>query len=71
MKKQKNNHRFADGMHGLKVDCDKVETVSDLYIHMSSVYARAILDVYGDEIPDVLIGVANGAKQIRKRQSLD
>ncbi|MDQ3158897.1 MAG: phosphoribosyltransferase [bacterium] len=57
------HHLFANGLHGLKVDCDMVEDNSDLYINMTSVYARAILDVYDYELPDVLIGVANGANR--------
>jgi len=57
-------HRvLSEGMHGQKLDFDKI--LNDSYMFQEWVYITAvkIRDVYG-ESPEIIIGVANGANRL-------
>jgi hypoxanthine phosphoribosyltransferase len=60
------HHEFANGEHGRKLDLDKIilPRDNDIYINLVSVYARAIHARYKDNMPDALVGVANGANRL-------
>jgi adenine/guanine phosphoribosyltransferase-like PRPP-binding protein len=62
------HHEFSSGLHGLKLDFDKVPTYSDLYMNWTSLMYRAIVETYADEEerPDALVGVANGANRLAR-----
>jgi hypothetical protein len=58
------HHEFVSGNHGYKLDFDKVERHTDMYIEWVSVYARAVKALYTRRHPDALIGIANGANRL-------
>jgi hypothetical protein len=58
------HHEFASGHHGRKLDYDKIERNTDFYIEWVALYARTILDHYGNDLPDILVGIANGANRL-------
>ena len=58
------HHEFASGNHGRKLDFDKATTNSDFYISWVALYARTIRERYHDDLPDALIGIANGANRL-------
>jgi orotate phosphoribosyltransferase len=57
------HHEFVSGVHGRKLDFDKIETGSDLYKEWVEVLVDFIKDSY-DQQPDVILGVANGANRL-------
>ena len=60
------HHEFVSGMHGQKLDFDKILTGTDFYIQWVSLYARAIKQIYGDVYPAAIVGIANGANRLAK-----
>jgi orotate phosphoribosyltransferase len=56
------HHEFVGGTHGRKCDIDEVPEDSELFRDMVELTASAIQDAY-DPLPDMLIGVANGANR--------
>jgi len=58
------HHEFASGNHGRKLDFNKITTDSDFYIDWVAIYARAIVASYPNNLPDALIGIANGANRL-------
>ena len=59
------HHEFVTGVHGQKLDFDKIKTHSDFYIQWVCVYARAVRAIYADaELPDAIVGIANGANRL-------
>lgn len=57
------HHEFNQGLHGRKVDFDKIETASDLFRRWVNLTASSIRDKY-TELPDALLGVANGTNRL-------
>jgi hypothetical protein len=60
------HHEFVSGNHGRMLDFDKISTDSDFYIDWVAIYARTVLATYEDELPDALVGIANGANRLSK-----
>lgn len=58
------HHEFVSGNHGRKLDFDKIETGTDLYIDWVSMYARVVKARYAQRMPDALVGIANGANRL-------
>jgi len=58
------HHELASGCHGRKLDFDKIETGSDLYLQWVSLYARFIESQYRNQLPDALVGIASGANRL-------
>lgn len=57
------HHEFASGLHGRKLDFDKIETNSKLYDLWVSALTGYIHANYSP-LPDVLVGVANGTNRL-------
>jgi orotate phosphoribosyltransferase len=57
------HHEFNQGLHGLKVDLDKVEVGTELFDEWTELTAEFIEDSY-DQLPDVLVGVASGTNRL-------
>lgn len=57
------HHEFVSGLHGRKLDFDKIQTGSKLYDQWIDTYVSYITQQY-DSLPDVVIGVANGANRL-------
>ncbi len=60
------HHEFAKGGHGRKLDFDKIDDGSDMFIEWMAVYARAVGELFPYRPPDVLVGVANGANRVAR-----
>jgi len=62
------HHQFASKVnHGRKLDFDKIEEETDFYDQWTTTYAQWIAEMYpGDERPDALLGVANGANRLAR-----
>src|SRR3990167_3764386 len=60
------HHEFVSGAHGRKLDFDKIEEGTDMYIEWVSVYARAVKSMYPRRRPDALVGIANGANRLSR-----
>ncbi len=58
------HHEFVSGNHGRKLDFDKILTGSDFFKQWTNVYAQWISERYRNDLPDALIGVANGANRL-------
>lgn len=57
------HHEFVSGMHGQKLDFDKIESGSPLYQEWVDVNAAFIKDKY-PSIPTFILGVANGTNRL-------
>lgn len=57
------HHEFVSGMHGRKIDFDKIPTGSELYRLWVDTCVAFIRENY-DTLPDVVLGVANGANRL-------
>lgn len=57
------HHEFVSGMHGRKLDFDKIPTGSELYRLWVDAYVDYIKANYPEQ-PDVILGVANGANRL-------
>lgn len=57
------HHEFVSGVHGRKIDMDKIETGSEFYLQWMDACVKFIQDNY-DEQPDMVLGVANGANRM-------
>lgn len=57
------HHEFVSGMHGRKLDFDKIETGSDLYGEWVDVTTDFIAENY-ENTPGVILGVANGTNRL-------
>lgn len=57
------HHEFVTGMHGRKIDMDKILTASPLYEQWVDVLVQYISENY-DTQPNAIIGVANGANRL-------
>ncbi len=57
------HHEFVSGMHGRKLDFDRIETASSLYEDWTDAFAEYIRTEYQQQ-PNALIGVANGANRL-------
>lgn len=57
------HHEFVSGMHGRKLDFDKIPTGSELYLLWVDAYVDYIKANYPEQ-PDVILGVANGANRL-------
>lgn len=58
------HHEFVSGKHGRKLDFDKIVEGTDFYIQWVALYARAIRSIYADQLPDAVVGIANGANRL-------
>ncbi len=57
------HHEFASGLHGRKLDMDKIQTTDRLY----DLWIDALVDYIRtnyDPLPDAIVGVANGANRL-------
>ena len=57
------HHEFVSGLHGRKLDFDKIPTASDLYELWVEAYIEYIQNNYQVQ-PSMIIGVANGANRL-------
>lgn len=57
------HHEFSAGGHGQKLDFDNIPTGSELYNEWVQTAADYIHEEY-DELPDVILGVANGTNRV-------
>lgn len=57
------HHEFVSGLHGRKLDFDKIETGSEFYLEWVSALVQFIREEY-DSQPEVILGVANGANRL-------
>jgi orotate phosphoribosyltransferase len=57
------HHEFVSGMHGRKLDFDKIETGSEFYLQWVDVCVNFIRENY-NPLPDIILGVANGANRL-------
>ena len=57
------HHEFVSGMHGRKLDFDKIPTGSELYLLWVDASVDYIKANY-PELPSVILGVANGANRL-------
>lgn len=57
------HHEFVSGVHGRKLDFDKIETGSELYLQWVDATVKYIRDNYAEQ-PDFILGVANGANRL-------
>lgn len=60
------HHEFVSGKHGQKLDFDKIPSGSTLYNLWVGATANAIRELYPDHLPDVIVGVANGANRLAR-----
>lgn len=58
------HHEFKSGMHGRKLDFDRVERGTDFYKQWINTYVFWVREVYRYAMPEVLVGVANGANRL-------
>ncbi len=58
------HHEFNQGLHGQKIDLDKILDGSDLFEEWIELVAKAIEEYYSEQLPDVLVGVASGTNRI-------
>jgi orotate phosphoribosyltransferase len=59
------HHEFVSGLHGRKLDFDKVQSGTVLYDEWTSITAEYIIQQY-PAIPDALLGVANGTNRLAR-----
>jgi orotate phosphoribosyltransferase len=59
------HHEFVSGAHGRKLDFDKIKTGSTLYNLWVGVMAEKTRELY-DQVPSVLVGVANGTNRLAR-----
>lgn len=57
------HHEFVSGMHGQKLDFDKIEDDSALYRQWLEVGAEYIREEF-PKLPEVILGVANGTNRV-------
>ncbi|MDL2362999.1 MAG: hypothetical protein QFB86_01295 [Patescibacteria group bacterium] len=57
------HHEFVSGMHGRKLDFDKIAIGSPLYEEWTTVAADYISEEYS-ELPQIILGVANGTNRV-------
>lgn len=57
------HHEFVTGMHGRKLDFDKILTGSEFYKQWVAVMVRFIQETFETQ-PDMILGVANGANRL-------
>lgn len=57
------HHEFVSGVHGRKIDMDKIETGSEFYQQWIDACVQYIRDTY-EKPPEMIIGVANGANRL-------
>lgn len=57
------HHEFVSGLHGRKLDFDKIETGSEFYQQWVDALVKFIKEEYDSE-PDMILGVANGANRL-------
>lgn len=59
------HHQFASLVnHGRKLDLDKIKTSSDFFWQLTDTYAAWVNEVYAEQKPEFLLGVANGANRM-------
>jgi len=57
------HHEFNQGLHGRKIDFDKIPSDSDLFQLWVELVARSIEEFY-PQPPDTLVGVASGSNRL-------
>lgn len=57
------HHEFVTGMHGRKLDFDKILTGSEFYLQWMDAMVKFIQENYPEQ-PDMILGVANGANRM-------
>ncbi|MDB5184953.1 MAG: hypothetical protein JWN38_761 [Candidatus Saccharibacteria bacterium] len=57
------HHEFSSGMHGQKLDLDKIPTDSPLYYNWISSISNFLYSEY-DELPQAVVGVARGTNRV-------
>lgn len=57
------HHEFVSGLHGRKLDFDKIKTGSEFYVQWVDAIVRFIKEEYKQQ-PDMILGVANGANRL-------
>lgn len=57
------HHEFVSGMHGQKLEFEKVEVDSPLYREWVDVNTETIRQIY-DPLPEIILGVANGTNRL-------
>ncbi len=55
------HHEFRSGLHGRKLDFGNIKPDSEPYFQWMTLAYRAILEIYEGDMPDAMVGVANGA----------
>jgi orotate phosphoribosyltransferase len=57
------HHEFASGLHGQKLDFDKIEETDPMYARWIDVNADFIQATF-NRLPEIIIGVANGTNRV-------
>ncbi|MHB1864626.1 MAG: phosphoribosyltransferase [Candidatus Saccharimonadales bacterium] len=57
-------HEFESGVHGRKLDMEKLTRGSRDYQWFLELFHLVINEVYGDNLPDAVLGVANGGNNL-------
>ena len=63
---EKVHHEFVRGQHGRKLDFDKILTGTEFFHQWMAVYGAWIAHMYNGDLPDIIVGEADGANRIAK-----
>jgi hypothetical protein len=58
------HHEFSQGRHGRKIDMSKIDRNSELYDEWVYLTAEHISRSYADEMPDAIVGIADGTNDL-------
>jgi hypothetical protein len=60
------HHVFSQGLHGRKIDLDKIKPGTELYDELVYLTVRYTVSSYLDDLPDAVVGIANGTNKLAK-----